>query len=401
MCHFKLEKSFKNHRVDCENINKCRAILPNEKDKILNFKNYRYKEKIPISIYADIDCLLEKNTDVKSSAYQKHVPTSVAFYKHCNCDDSLSELQLYRGEDCISWFMNELKRLSEEVDSLIKNIIPMERLTLQQEQEFKTAKNCHICKKPFTNDDIKHRDHDHFTGKLRGASHQSCNINYKDSHVIPVVFHNLSGYDAHFFIKVLSTSYKGDFQLLPINKEKYISFTKQVENTNVKLRFIDSFRFMPSSLEKLASYLSNDEKKITRKHCKNQDEFNLLTRKGVFPYDYIDSWEKLQEFQLPSKENFYSKLNNSNISEQDHQHAYKVWETFKLNTLGEYSDLYLKTDGLLLADTFENFRKTCFKTYNLDPLHYSTAPGLAFDAMLKYTEIELDLFTDVEMLLFI
>ena len=187
--------------------------------------------------------------------------------------------------------------------------------------------------------------------------------------MIPVVFHNLSGYNSHFFIKALATSFEGQIKLLPVNKEKYIFFTKDVRDTNVKLRFIVSIRFMPSSLKKLASYLGNNDKSIMRKFCQNDREFSLLTRKGVFPYDYISSWKKLEEENLPPKEAFYSKLNDSNISDEDYQHPCNVRETFNLKNLGEYSDLNLNTDVLLLADVFENFRKTCFAKYKLGPLH--------------------------------
>ncbi|XP_074109263.1 uncharacterized protein LOC141534021 [Cotesia typhae] len=169
----------------------------------------------------------------------------------------------------------------------------------------------------------------------------------------------------------------------------------------VSLRFIDSFRFMASSLEKLASYLDDKDKQITRLHYPDPDKFKLAIRKGAFPYEYIDSIERLDETQLPNQESFYSKLTNSTISDDDYAFAQVVWSEFKINTLGEYSDLYLKTDVLLLADVFENFRLTCFKTYNLDALHFYTAPGLSNAAMLKHTEVELELLTDPEMLLFI
>ncbi|XP_074109304.1 uncharacterized protein LOC141534060 [Cotesia typhae] len=158
---------------------------------------------------------------------------------------------------------------------------------------------------------------------------------------------------------------------------------------------------MASSLEKLASYLDDKDKQITRLHYPDPNKFKLAIRKGVFPYEYIDSIDRLDERQLPDQESFYSKLTNSTISNDDYAFAQVVWNEFKINTLGEYSDLYLKTDVLLLADVFENFRLSCFKTYNLDALHFYTAPGLSNSAMLKHTEVELELLTDPEMLLFI
>ena len=130
------------------------------------------------------------------------------------------------------------------------------------------------------------------------------------------------------------------------------------------------------------------------------DELKLMAKKGVYPYDYMDSFKKFKE-QLPSKEEFYSILNDEHISNEDYQHAQNVWNTFNLKNMGEYHDLYLASDILLLADVFENFRKTCLKYYKLDPCHYFTSPGLSWDAMLKMTNIKLELMTDIDMFQFI
>ena len=114
----------------------------------------------------------------------------------------------------------------------------------------------------------------------------------------------------------------------------------------------------------------------------------------------MDCFDKFNE-KLPPKEDFYSIMNNEHISNKDYQHAKTVWETFKLKTMGEYHDLYLKSDILLLADVFENFRKTCLEYYKLDPCHYFTSPGLSWDAMLKMTDIKLELMVDIDMFQFI
>jgi hypothetical protein len=127
----------------------------------------------------------------------------------------------------------------------------------------------------------------------------------------------------------------------------------------------------------------------------------LVTRKGVYPYEYTDSWARLEETSLPSKEDFYSTLCEKDIDEEEYEHAKKVWSHFGCRTLGEYSDLYLKVDVLLLADVFENFRDICLKTYNLDPSFYYTSPGLSFDSMLKFTSMKLELLSDYDMLLMV
>ena len=115
----------------------------------------------------------------------------------------------------------------------------------------------------------------------------------------------------------------------------------------------------------------------------------------------MDSFSKFNDTELPEREEFYSLLTDNNISEDDYSRAKDVWNTFNLKNMGEYHDLYLKTDILLLTDVFENFRKTCLTYYKLDPLHYITSPGLSWDAMLKMTKINLELITDIDMQLFI
>ena len=140
----------------------------------------------------------------------------------------------------------------------------------------------------------------------------------------------------------------------------------------------------------------------TYKFCNNDiNKFIMLLRKGVYPYEYLDGWNKFNEKSIPSKESFYSSLTLENITEVDYIHAKNVFKTFKLINLGDYHDLYVKSDTLLLAYVLENFRKACIKTYELDPAHFISLPGLAWQACLKKTGVESELLTDYDMLLMI
>ena len=131
------------------------------------------------------------------------------------------------------------------------------------------------------------------------------------------------------------------------------------------------------------------------------NKFSVLLRKGVYPYENMDSWEKSSETSLPNKESFYSKLNKEGITDEDYVHAQKVWEVFKIKHLGEYHDLYVQSDTFLLTDVYENFRDRCIDTYELDPAHFLSAPGLAGQACLKKTKVKLELLTDNDMLMIV
>ena len=152
-------------------------------------------------------------------------------------------------------------------------------------------------------------------------------------------------------------------------------------------------RFNKELIERFAS---------TYEFCnKNLNKFILLLRKGVYPYEYMDNWERFDETSLPNKESFYSNLNMENIDDIDYRHGNNVFKRLKLKNLGEYHDLYVQRDTLLLADVFENFRNKCLKVYELDPAHFLSLPGLAWQACLKKTSVKLELLTDYDMFLMV
>ena len=147
---------------------------------------------------------------------------------------------------------------------------------------------------------------------------------------------------------------------------------------------------MVSSLERLADNLPADKFDYTSQAFKGEI-LVLMKKKGVYPYDYMNSFQKFGDQQLPPKEEFYSILTDEGISDEQYEHAQKLWDIFGVNTMGDYHDLYLKSDILLLADIFENFRKTCLRYCKLDPVHCFTSPGLSWDALVKMTGIKLEL----------
>ena len=268
----------------------------------------------------------------------------------------------------------------------------------------------------------KVRDHRHFTGKYRGAAHSICNLKYKVPRFVPVLFHNGSTYDNHLIIKQLAEDFNGYFSCISENTEKYISFSvtfiKESANSNKKkkpnaysLRFIDSFRFMNSKLENLVKNLPEPNKNLsddvlierfynTYQLCNNNiEQFKLLSRKGVYLYEYMESWEKFKSPVPLEKKHYYSELNDFNINDNDVNHTKNVCKTFKINKLGKYHDLYLASDTSLLADVFENFIDKCLAVDNLDPVYYLSAPALSWQSGLKMTGKTLELLSDENMLL--
>ena len=199
--------------------------------------------------------------------------------------------------------------------------------------------------------------------------------------------------------------------VIPKNKEDYITFSINVEvdkyidkdgeecSKEIELRFIDSFKLMSSSLDSLVNNLARGGNKFFGFEDYNESQYNLLIRKGIYRYEYMDDWDKFKEIVLPTKEAFYSKLAMAGVSEEDYEHARRVWSDFGINNLGEYHDLYLRMDVILLANVFEAFRKVCLDNYGLDPAHFHMAPGLAWEACLKKTRVRSELLLDPDMLL--
>ena len=179
------------------------------------------------------------------------------------------------------------------------------------------------------------------------------------------------------------------------NTEDYISFLVNIEadkytdnngeecSKEISLRFINSIKFMSSSLDSLVNNLARGGGAFFGFENYTDHQRELLIQKVIYPHEYMDSWDRFEETTLPPVRSFYSKLNMSGVSDQDHEHTCKVWRDFEIKNQGEYHNLYLRTNVILLANAFEAFRKVCLDNYGSDPAHFYTAPGLAMESLPK------------------
>ena len=414
----------KHYEKGCMEVEGQQIEMPTPDEK-LKFKHHFKKLRCPFVIYADFECLTEElkqpeDGEIKTYKYQEQKPCGFML-NLVNAVDNTNQEFLYRGDDAVDVFCKKINEIRDEIKEKMQEKKEIE-MTDEDKKDFETATHCFICGDKFMNSYKnekeaekykKVRDHCHFTGKYRGCAHSMCNLNFCNRYFkIPVFFHNMKNYDGHSIIQnAEKLSNKKKIDVIAQNSEKFINIG--FDSLSVK----DSFSFITASLEKLVSmtkYDNTDEKERSKWVLRDNWQSNfrysskndiiktekclgLLTEKGVYPYDYMNAFDKFNDEQLPSKEQFYSRLTEEGITNDDYTKAKQIWKHFDIKNMGEYHDLYLKTDVLLLTDVFENFRDMCFSYYGLDPVYYYTLPNFAFDAMLKLTGIEIDLVYNQEM----
>ncbi|VDI80336.1 Hypothetical predicted protein [Mytilus galloprovincialis] len=243
--------------------------------------------RVPFTIYADFECFVEKidtcqpnSSKSYTKQYQHHEPSGYCYYIKYEHKHYKSPV-LYQGLNVAKTFVREMEKEMWKIYNIYKEKKDMV-MTEEDKKRHETSMTCHICSKDLNGDMV--RDHDHITD------------------------------------------------------EKYISFSKKVGP--IEMRFIDSCRFMPNSLDTLVKNLMKDQFKNT-KEVFNNEHYELLLRKGVYPYEYMDSPEKLMATKLPFKEDFYSKLTGEDIDDDDYEYAKKIWKTFECKTMRDFHNLYL------------------------------------------------------------
>ena len=310
----------------------------------------------------------------------------------------------YIGKNVLKNFLGYIYQARAEISYIFDNISMPLDLNSKDIRRLSTQKSCYLCGILFSKPGVRRViDHAHLgrEGKGRDVNYacNRCNLTFSalqfHKFKIPIVMHNAMNYDLHFIVSNIH-QYLRDESLHVISRssEKFLSLF--LDN----FVFIDSYQFLPNSLSNLAELLVKKDihdLKETKKYFKDEKVFSYAIRKGVMCYDYIDSWEKLEEMQLPPHSAFYNSLTEENISDSDYARALKVFKVFKCKTLRDYLKLYLIIDLLLLADVFESFREKSLDLYGLDPAKYLTAPSLSYDAMLKITKVKCDLLLDLDM----
>ena len=293
---FTQESSRNQHQVYCENNESVRVEMPKQGSTV-EFKDGQNQFRVPFIMYADFESILEPMDPVEprspsqpyTNEVNQHTPSCWCVYSKFANGDVDNPLRTYRGKDCIETFCNYIKGEARRLYCMFPEL-PMGPLTKKQWKKYKRSTKCHICHIPFTLGDPKVRDHCHCTGLYRGPSHSLCNLRYKIPSYIPVVFHNLSGYDAHLFIRELG-AHTSDMEVIAKNKEDYIIFSIKVpvdsyidkngeeKDKLTELRFIDSFKFMSSSLDSLTKNIVRGGKKLFGFEDYSELQYDLLTRK--------------------------------------------------------------------------------------------------------------------------
>ena len=247
-------------------------------------------------------------------------------------------------------------------------------MTTEDENNFQNSNDCWICAQKIIKDKV--RDHYHITGKYRGPAHKECNSKLRIPRKLPIIFHNLKGYDGHIIFKELNNFDNIDIQVIHKSSEKYMSI---IINRNIV--FLDSLQFYKGSLNSLAGNLQDSDFKHLISEFPS-DKLELLRKKDAYPYEWVESYEKFNYKELPPKEAFCSSIDDGkrgkgdgHISNDKYSHLKNVWQEFGFKTFKDFHNHYLKKDVLLAADVFEKFIDTCLKYYNLDPCHYFSAPG--------------------------
>lgn len=410
------EAQYSNHLNFCQIEKPFAYIQPAH--KFLKFRNVFSATMVPFVLFYDIETFGAKYQFALRSpqvmSYTEKLslqePYLSAYYFYSMYEDVLpSHYQVFEGPECMRLFLESLGELVAQVEQALFTNHPLE-MSENDRARALSISACQLCNVAFDTSVSRHFDHDHLkqpsdlndNSNFRFVLCHRCNARLRTKYYyLPAIAHNATNFDLHFILRSLQLNgtANGLVKVLAQNSEKFITLTKYFGDCKTPVKFVDSYRFLPSSLDNLVAIQSNF--RIVCKHFRNPAQFSHMRSKGVFPYEYVTSMEQLLETSLPPKSSFYSSLSKSAITDEDYARAQNVWAAFDCKNLMDYAKVYLKADVLLLTQCFVNFRMSSYSRYGLDACHYITGPSYFWDSMLKVTGNSFELMTDIEMLQFI
>ena len=406
----RVKETLEEHYQFCRQGRLQREVLP--EDTKYSYKTGHAEESPVVVCYSDIESLI-------TSQNKEHCPYAIGMYpmwhSHFTQRREKATMRTWTGEKCIQKYLAYLDTFVRELDSEVESLTSQPLiLTALEERLFSRATRCRKCNVLFTIEG-KHRkvrDHCHITGQFRGALCHVCNSRLRlQRRVLPVVFHNLKGYDGHLICKQAIGEMPGWLlSVIPTTHEKYMSLQVRVpvgQYTNQKgkvctryfqIRFIDSYQFLSSSLDALVATLDSlplTEQRMRARFPGISDA--IIRRKGVFPYSYFNSPARLEESCLPPIAAFRNDLSGAECTPEQYAHAQLAWSELGCRCLRQYLVVYLHLDIYLLADVFETFRKMALSEDGLDPVHFISLPGLSYASCFKQSGETIDLLHDIDM----
>lgn len=391
----------KRHEKHCGKAKKQRYSVP-PKGKYIQFENFRHMFRNQFVYYADFETIAvkcNKRKGTKTKLTHHHVPVSFGIMRVSTNKNHSTMPYCYHGPNVMEKFFDYLCEEKAVLQMIYENSdYP---LTMEDEDEMShsESKRCFMCNITFDSKNRKVRDHNHLLKhrNYRAALCSNCNLTYASDELknVPVICHNMSGFDGHLILSELNKlkSRLGTLKVIPRNKQRYLCFNLGI------FKFIDSLQFLTASLDTLVSNLKENglhlfeyTSKLSEKH------YHFLLQKLPYPYSFCKNLGDFNYPRLPPRESFGNKLKGKfQISVTDYNLACNVYETFECKSFLDFHILYLKTDICLLADVFENYRNMCMQWYGLDPAWYLSSSHFVKDALLKTTKMRLECLHEMKM----
>jgi predicted Fe-S protein YdhL (DUF1289 family) len=300
------------------------------------------------------------------------------------------------GLDCMDKFLEAIIEIQKRIRPSLSPGVPME-LNPDQRHVLMEQTHCYLCEKRINFKSEKVIDHDHLTGAILGLAHNECNLKRRERQTLTCFAHNFSGFDSHCLIQSIAArkDLVPHISAIPLTTQKFKCLT-----LNRHIQLLDSYAFLPDKLGNLADTLrkSNSQFSFLDDMVNNEEEKKLLLRKGVFPYSFASSLEKLEETTaLPPMAAFKNDIDNTDIEPADYVHAQTVWAAFRPQNMIQYALIYCKTDVRILAEAIVDMREKIWRDFKLDLCAYLSLPMLTKDMMLKQTNVSIELICDQEM----